>query len=224
MAAAAARLVESAVGLCAGASPFTLSSPFFFPPDEVHMPIPLRPVPRVTSASAPATSKGAETKVHPKTLIESVWPYPTEEDCRRALFAHRWRHGFSWRRCGHERAWYLRGRGLYECASCHYQSSPTAGRILSCKLPTSADVDRWLPWSHSVLSSSSAGPWRCSAGSAPRTCRHTSTSTATSSIAATGARISSAARSIPACSAQPLRPLRCSQLPERRRWAWRSDT
>jgi len=50
--------------------------------------------------------------VHPKTLIEFMQLYPTEEDCRQAIFEHRWPHGFSCRRCGHERAWYLRGRGL----------------------------------------------------------------------------------------------------------------
>ena len=54
------------------------------------MPIPFRPVPRVTSRSAPATCKGAETMVHPKTLIEFMQLYPTEDDCRRALFEHRW--------------------------------------------------------------------------------------------------------------------------------------
>jgi len=28
--------------------------------------------------------------VHPKTLIEFMQLYPTEDDCRRALFEHRW--------------------------------------------------------------------------------------------------------------------------------------
>jgi ISXO2-like transposase domain len=27
---------------------------------------------------------------HPKTLIEFMQPYPTEEDCRQAIFEHRW--------------------------------------------------------------------------------------------------------------------------------------
>jgi len=78
---------------------------------------------------------------HPKTLIEFMELYPTEEDCRQAIFEHRWPHGFSCRRCGHERAWYLRGRGLYECASCHYQGSLTAGTILSC---TRTDLRKWF--------------------------------------------------------------------------------
>ena len=32
---------------------------------------------------------------HPKTLIEFMQMYPTEEDCREALFEHRWPQGFS---------------------------------------------------------------------------------------------------------------------------------
>lgn len=78
---------------------------------------------------------------HPKTLIEFMQMYPSEEDCRQAIFEHRWPQGFSCRRCGHEHAWYLRGRGLYECASCHYQSSLTAGTVLSC---TRTDLRKWL--------------------------------------------------------------------------------
>ena len=78
---------------------------------------------------------------HPKTLIEFMQMYPTEEDCRQALFEHRWPHGFSCRRCGHERAWHLRGRGLYECASCHYQGSLTAGTVFAC---TRTDLRKWF--------------------------------------------------------------------------------
>jgi transposase-like protein len=45
------------------------------------------------------------------------------------------------RRCGHTRAWYLRGRGLYERASCHYQGSLTAGTIFS---GTRTDLRKWF--------------------------------------------------------------------------------
>src|SRR5665647_3405762 len=103
------------------------------------MTIPFRPVPRVASRSA--TRKEAEMVRHPKTLIDFMQMYPTEEDCRQAIFEHRWPQGFSCRRCGHEHAWYLQGRGLYECASCHFQSSLTAGTILSC---TRTDLRKWF--------------------------------------------------------------------------------
>ena len=48
------------------------------------MTIPFRPVPRVASRSA--THKEAEMVRHPKTLIDFMQMYPTEEDCRQALF------------------------------------------------------------------------------------------------------------------------------------------
>jgi len=314
---------------------------------------------------------------HPKTLIEFMQLYPTEDECRQAIFEHRWPHGFSCRRCGHERARHLRGRGLFECASCHYQGSLTAGTILSYtrtelrkwflavwlsastkKAPSAAEHSRqlgvtvktaWLMrrksahamarregeflrrgiveldegfiggkrsrparrgrrhpgktmvasaaeqtpggglrgahlrvvtdasaaslsaaahvtiaagsvvqtdgWSGYVglgapgtaifpaccpqaLTSISGcpgrtsctralqlqafvGPPTSSTASAPRTYRPTSTSTATGSIAATSARTSSGACSIAACSTRTRRPIRCSQLPERRGWACR---
>ena len=78
---------------------------------------------------------------HPKTLIEFMEMYPTEEACREALFAHRWPRGFRCPRCGHEKAWHLSGRGLYECASCHYQGSLTAGTVLHC---TRTDLRKWF--------------------------------------------------------------------------------
>jgi transposase-like protein len=87
------------------------------------------------------THEEAEMVRHPKTLIDFMEMYPTQEDCRQALFEHRWPHGFSCRRCGHEKAWYLQGRGLYECAGCHFQSSLTAGTVLSC---TRTDLRKWF--------------------------------------------------------------------------------
>jgi transposase-like protein len=78
---------------------------------------------------------------HPRTLIEFMQLYPTEEACRQALFEHRWPEGFSCRRCGHEHAWLLRRRGLYECASCHYQGSLTAGTIFHS---ARTDLRKWF--------------------------------------------------------------------------------
>ena len=78
---------------------------------------------------------------HPKTLIDFMQLYPTEEACREALFQHRWPQGFSCRRCGHDKAWHLRGRGLYECAACHYQGSLTAGTVLHS---SRTDLRKWL--------------------------------------------------------------------------------
>ena len=78
---------------------------------------------------------------HPKTLIEFMELYRTEEHCRQAIFEHRWPAGFACRRCGHGRAWYLRGRGLYECAHCHYQASVTAGTVFQY---SRTDLRKWF--------------------------------------------------------------------------------
>jgi len=45
-------------------------------------------VPREASRSA--TRKEAEMVRHLKTLIDFMQTYPTEEDCRQAIFEHRW--------------------------------------------------------------------------------------------------------------------------------------
>ena len=92
------------------------------------MTTPFRPVPRV--ALLAATGKEAGMVQHLKTLIEFMELYPTEEACRKALFAHRWPQSFSCSRCGHDEAWHLSGRGPYECAGCHCQGSLTAGTVL----------------------------------------------------------------------------------------------
>lgn len=66
----------------------------------------------------------------PGTLMEFMDMYQTEEDCRQALFAHRWPDGFVCPRCSGRRAYRLKTRPLFECAHCGYQASLTAGTIL----------------------------------------------------------------------------------------------
>ena len=78
---------------------------------------------------------------HPQTLVGFMEMYPTQDACRRALFEQRWREGFRCPRCAHEVAWYLRGRGLYECAGCGYQASVTAGTLFH---KTRTDLRKWL--------------------------------------------------------------------------------
>jgi transposase-like protein len=63
------------------------------------------------------------------SLLEFQERFSTEDACRDHLFAIRWPEGYSCPRCGHER-YYLHGpRHLYECKSCRYQVSLTAGTI-----------------------------------------------------------------------------------------------
>lgn len=77
----------------------------------------------------------------PTTFMEFMDRYQTEDDCREALFAHRWPDGFTCPRCAHQRAYPLRTRPLYECAACGYQASLTAGTILQ---GTRVDLRKWL--------------------------------------------------------------------------------
>jgi len=66
----------------------------------------------------------------PKTLIDFMEMYKTEEDCRQALFEHRWPEGWRCPRCGHDRAYAHKKRPLFECSACGHQASVTAGTIL----------------------------------------------------------------------------------------------
>ena len=50
----------------------------------------------------------------PKTLIEFMEMYKNEEDCRQALFNHKWPEGFICPRCGHRRAYTHKKRLLFE--------------------------------------------------------------------------------------------------------------
>src|SRR5674476_1609169 len=78
---------------------------------------------------------------HPQTLVGFMEMYPTQDACRQALFEQRWREGFRCPRCAHEAAWYLRGRGLYECAGGGYQASVTAGTLFH---KSRTDLRKWM--------------------------------------------------------------------------------
>lgn len=65
---------------------------------------------------------------YPKTLLEIEERFNTEEDCREYLFILRWPNGFQCPRCGYHKYW-VKSRGLYECAHCSCQTSITAGTI-----------------------------------------------------------------------------------------------
>jgi len=65
---------------------------------------------------------------YPRDLLELEERFATEEACRDYLVRLRWPEGFRCPRCGHGRAWTVRGVWL-ECANCHHQTSVTAGTI-----------------------------------------------------------------------------------------------
>ena len=77
----------------------------------------------------------------PETMIEFMEMYKTEEDCRKALFEHRWPEGFCCPRCGHDRAYAHKKRPLYECTACGHQASVTAGTVFQ---GTRVDLKKWF--------------------------------------------------------------------------------
>lgn len=66
----------------------------------------------------------------PKTLREFQKTLTDEDACARYLTACRWPDGYKCPRCGNDRAYLLATAKLWQCASCRYQTSVTAGTVL----------------------------------------------------------------------------------------------
>ena len=56
--------------------------------------------------------------------------FSTEEACREYLFKLRWANGFSCSRCGCGDYYCISTRNKYQCKSCRYQTSVTAGTVM----------------------------------------------------------------------------------------------
>lgn len=67
-------------------------------------------------------------ETYPKDLAEFESLFSSEQACRDYLSGLRWPNGFICPRCGSKKAWPISAM-LYECSSCHYQLSVTAGTI-----------------------------------------------------------------------------------------------
>ena len=65
---------------------------------------------------------------YPRTLVEFVQWFSSEEACLQYLCRLRWRCGFRCAACGGEKAWPT-VRGELRCAACQRQTSPTSGTI-----------------------------------------------------------------------------------------------
>jgi hypothetical protein len=66
----------------------------------------------------------------PETLLDFQNQFPDEAACEQYLFRWRWPNGFHCPRCSERGAWRLRRRLLYQCKSCRYQASVTAGTAM----------------------------------------------------------------------------------------------
>ncbi len=65
---------------------------------------------------------------YPRNLMEFEARFPTEESCHDYIYRLRWPDGFCCPRCGHQKAWPIRGV-LFQCAKCGYRTSVIAGTI-----------------------------------------------------------------------------------------------
>src|SRR5271157_1971101 len=67
----------------------------------------------------------------PKTLREFQSKFASEEACQEYLACCRWPDGFVCPRCGNRRAYRLVRQRRWQCATCRFQVSLTAGTILN---------------------------------------------------------------------------------------------
>jgi transposase-like protein len=76
--------------------------------------------------------------------------FGTDEKCREYLFRARWPEGFRCDGCGHDDAYTLRTRSVYECTACGRQHSLLAGTMFE---QTKSGLARWFLAIYLVTSS-----------------------------------------------------------------------
>jgi transposase-like protein len=65
---------------------------------------------------------------YPKTILEFEKFFATEQSCQEYLYQMRWPSGFICPHCNYRESW-LRKNGQYQCKSCRFRISATAGTI-----------------------------------------------------------------------------------------------
>ena len=86
----------------------------------------------------------------PQDFLEFNARFGTDEQCREYLFRARWPDGFRCDGCGHDHAYTLRTRLVYECVACRKQHSLLAGTIFE---QTETGLGRWFLAIYLVASS-----------------------------------------------------------------------
>ena len=70
------------------------------------------------------------------SLTELFRDYGSEEQCRKALFSWKWPEGFICPQCSSKSYCALKTRPIFQCNSCHHQTSITSGTLFAgTKLP-----------------------------------------------------------------------------------------
>ena len=67
---------------------------------------------------------------YPRNVVEFNRMFPDEAACVVYLAARRWPDGFCCPRCGHDAAFALPRRRLWQCKACGHQTSVTAGTVM----------------------------------------------------------------------------------------------
>src|SRR3954463_8962493 len=97
---------------------------------------------------------GGETTMLPDGLPEDMPSFlarpGTDQQCREYLFKARWPEGFRCAACGHDDAYTLKTKIVYECVACRKQHSLLAGTILE---QTKTGLSRWFLAVYLVTSS-----------------------------------------------------------------------
>lgn len=89
----------------------------------------------------------------PESILEFQERFATDEACWQYLFDSRWPEGFGCPRCSGRKCWYLRSRGLVECAACKRQVSVTAGTVLH---RTRTSLRQWF-WAAYLMTTTHTG-------------------------------------------------------------------
>ena len=79
------------------------------------------------------------------SLLQFQKKFGTEKACQKQLFRLRWPEGFKCPHCGHAKAYFHSTRQLYQCQSCGYQASLTAGTVFH-KTRTPLTKWFWMIW------------------------------------------------------------------------------
>src|SRR3954453_19819571 len=97
---------------------------------------------------------GGDTTMLPDDLPEDmpsfVARFGSDEQCREYLFEARWPDGFRCSACGHDDAYALKTKIVYECAACRKQHSLLAGTIFE---QTKTGLAKWFLATYLVTSS-----------------------------------------------------------------------
>jgi transposase-like protein len=77
----------------------------------------------------------------PISFMEFQKRFTSEEACYQYLFVMRWPEGFCCPRCGQKEYYLVSKRRLYQCKSCNYQASLTAGTVFH---KTHTSLQKWF--------------------------------------------------------------------------------